>query len=134
MKDQGWRRGARRSVELPCGLIARQSEAPELGWALDLSRTGAWIETPEPLTVGEELVVCVQPGISWRGGELHLFGEVQRAERRRVGGVDALGMAVAFLGLSLDERIRLASWLGRRPTPPKRGWSERCESLAPLLS
>ncbi|MBX3184873.1 MAG: PilZ domain-containing protein [Polyangiaceae bacterium] len=133
MKDRGWRRGARRAVELPCGLIAGHSEAPELGWALDLSRTGAWIETPEPLSVGEELVVCVQPGISWRGGELQIFGEVQRAERRCVAGAMALGMAVAFQGLSLDERIRLAGWLGRRPTQAKRAWPERCESLAPLL-
>lgn len=120
-------------MELPCGVIAGRSEAQELGWALDLSRSGAWIEVPEPLQVGEVLVLCVQPGIAWRGRELQIFAEVQRAERRFTPAGELPGMAIAFHDLSLDERIRLSSWLRRRPEPVRRGWPGRCTSLGRLL-
>jgi len=108
----------RHEVELPCELITSFSDSPLLIWATDLSRVGVWLETPEPLTQGDDVVLCFQPLCSWSSGELQVFAQVQRAARR-IGpsGSRSLGMALEFLDLSPKQLRELSSWLAPRPRP-----------------
>lgn len=128
-----YRRGVRHEVELPCELVTPHSDSPLLIWATDLSRVGAWLETPEPLAQGDDVVLCFQPLCGWSGGELQVFAQVQRAERRMgPSGARSLGMALEFLDLTPSERVQLSAWLAPRPLPTFKPPS-RFKSLGALL-
>jgi hypothetical protein len=106
----------RHVAELACEIICRTSEVPTLGWGTDLSASGMFVETDEPLETGEPLVVCFQPAVGWRLPELMLFAEVARRCRGRrrndlVGG----GVGLRLLDLRPTERFALARWLAPRP-------------------
>jgi len=110
-------------VELPCELISSYVDAPLLYWATDLSPFGIWLETPLPMQLGEQVVVCFEPPVWWTGREITVFAEVarvthgrQRAARR--GEPQQLsGMGLEFLDLSTHERRALTAWLRGRPPP-----------------
>ncbi len=128
----GYRRGVRHEVEFPCELITTHSDDPMLIWATDLSHVGAWLETREPLRRGDEVVLCFQPLVGWEAGEVHVFAQVQRIERRRKPRAPALGMALEFADLSGAEAEALRTWLAPRPRKPFQA-SSGLRSLAPLL-
>lgn len=128
----GYRRGVRHEVELPCELITSHSDAPLLLWATDLSRVGIWLESREPLARGDDVVLCFEPLVGWDAGEVHVFAQVQRVERRRKPRAAAVGMALEFGDLSDLEADLLMSWLAPRP---RKAFcvSSGLRSLAPLL-
>jgi hypothetical protein len=128
---KGSRRAIRRVVELGCELVTRQHDEPLRYNASDLSPYGMWIQTPEPMRTGEELVVCFEPPGVWGGGELMLFAEVARvATARRCLDLPGIGMGLEFTDLSKCDHHLLARWLGSRKTPvprrrrpvPRHGW------------
>ena len=108
----------RRAVELPCELVSSYVDVPLLYWATDLTPYGLWLETPMPMQLGEQVVVCFKPHVWWSSRELMLFAEVTRVSSCR--GQDR-GMGLEFLDISAHERRALEVWLRRRPPPlPKR--------------
>ncbi|MCC6522262.1 MAG: hypothetical protein IT373_06345 [Polyangiaceae bacterium] len=116
------RRAPRRNVELACELVTDDVDEPLLRWATDLSPFGLWLEAAEPLGPGETVVVCLEPPVCWpRGRELVVFAGVTRAGwGRRVADRGASGMGLDFIDLSPHEERVLRSWLGWRPTQPRR--------------
>lgn len=128
----GYRRGVRHEVELPCELITSHSDDPLLLWATDLSRVGVWLESREPLSRGDDVVLCFEPLVGWDAGEVQVFAQVQRVERRRKPRAPALGMALEFGDLSDREVAALLRWLAPRP---RKAFcvSSGLRSLAPLL-
>ncbi|MCA9631660.1 MAG: PilZ domain-containing protein [Myxococcales bacterium] len=130
--SKGYRRGVRHQVELPCELISSHSDDPLLIWATDLSHVGVWLETREPLNRGDDVVLCFQPLSGWDAGEVRVFAQVQRVERRRKPRAPALGMALEFADLSAAEAHALSAWLAPRP---RKTFEVRSglRSLAPLL-
>jgi hypothetical protein len=125
----GSRRGIRRSVDIGCEVISTRWDAPAHFRASDLSLSGLWLPTPDPVRAGEEVVVCFEPGDEWHNGELWLFAEVVRvvSTRRASGGG---GMGLAFLDLGARDEALLGRWLDRRKMPvPRR---RRPVPLAPL--
>ncbi len=113
------RRALRRAVQLPCELVSRYVDQPLLYWATDLTPYGLWLETPFPMELGEEVVLCITPGIWWNQRELMLFAEVTRISTSRDQG--ERGMGLEFLDATPHERRALEAWLRNRPPPlPKR--------------
>lgn len=113
------RRALRRAVQLPCELISRYVDAPLLYWATDLTPYGVWLETRFPMELGEQVVLCLDPGIWWNARELMLFAEVTRVAHNR--SFDERGMGLEFLDISAHEQRALTAWLRNRPPPlPKR--------------
>jgi hypothetical protein len=113
------RRALRRAVQLPCELVSRYVDQPLLYWATDLTPFGAWLETPIPMELGEQVVLCFSPGIWWAARELMLFAEVTRVATHR--DVEERGMGLEFLDVTAHERRALDAWLRNRPPPlPKR--------------
>ena len=109
----------RRAVELPCELISRYVDEPLLYWATDLTPFGIWLETPFPMELGEQVVLCFKPSVWWDHRELTLFAEVTRT--RGATEVTDRGMGLAFMDITVHERRALATWLRNRPPPlPKR--------------
>jgi hypothetical protein len=126
---QGSRRGIRRSVGLGCEVISTRWDAPVRYRATDLSTSGIWVTTPDPVRAGEGVVVCFNPGDGWSRGELWLFAEVVRVVSTRRG-TDGSGMGLAFLDLPANDEMFLQSWLGARRMPvPRR---RRPVAMAPL--
>ena len=122
-QSQG-RRALRRAVELPCDLVSRYLDQPLLYWATDLSPFGLWLETPLPMQLGEQVVLCFQPS-HWRGREITVFAEVVRVANGRRAEADAAtrttGMGLEFVDLGFDEERALRAWLFGRPPPlPRR--------------
>jgi len=106
-------------VDLPCQLVSRYVDEPLLYWASDLTPQGIWLETPAPMEIGEQVVLCFQPTVWWSSRELMLFAEVSRVmwTKERI----ANGMGLSFLDISTHEQRALAAWLRGRPPPlPKR--------------
>ncbi len=118
-------------MELPCELVSRYVDEPLLYWATDLTPFGAWLETPFPMELGEQVVICVRPGVWWHARELMLFAEVTRVASGRE--LHERGMALAFLDASPHEERALAAWLRNRPPPlPKRRARSQRERELPL--
>lgn len=109
------RTSSRHEVELPCEVITPKSEQPGLFWATDLSAGGLWLEAPEPLTLGDEMVVCFKPSIWWRAREIQVFGQVARVSPGLRGPRDTKGMGISFLDLTPKEKWQLRCWLRPRP-------------------
>jgi PilZ domain len=111
------RLSARHRVELPCEVITSQSNEPALLWATDLSASGLWIDTDEPLDLCDETVVCFKPSVWWRASEIQVFAKVARISRGARGPRDDKGMGLSFLDLTQREKWQLRCWL--RPRPEK---------------
>jgi Tfp pilus assembly protein PilZ len=115
------RTSSRHEVELPCEVITSDADEPSLFWATDLSAGGLWLETPKPLSLGDEMVVCFKPSIWWRAREIHVFGQVARISPGLRGPRDAKGMGISFLDLTPKEKWQLRCWLRPRPeSKPRR--------------
>lgn len=113
------RRALRRAVELPCEVVSRFIDRPLLYWASDLTGYGVWLETPAPMEVGEQVVVCFRPAVWWGQRELMVFSEVTRVMWARR--AEERGMGLEFLDLTVHERRALDGWLHGRPPPlPRR--------------
>lgn len=113
------RRALRRAVQLPCELVSQYVDEPLLYWATDLTPYGIWLETRFPMELGEQVVLCFDPGIWWDSRELMLFAEVTRVAHHR--GFEERGMGLEFTDISAHERRALDVWLHKRPPPiPKR--------------
>lgn len=124
------RRALRRAVQLPCELVSRFVDEPLLYWATDLTAHGVWLETPFPMELGEEVVLCLRPGVWWHARELMLFAEVTRVASGR--DLDARGMALEFLDATAHERRALEAWLRNRPPPiPKRRARSEIQRVLP---
>jgi hypothetical protein len=118
-KDARHRRALRRAVELPCELVSRYVDEPLLYWATDLTPFGTWLETPFPMELGEQVVLCLKPGIWWDARELMLFAEVTRVSSAKH--PEDRGMGLEFLDATIHEQRALAGWLRNRPPPlPRR--------------
>jgi hypothetical protein len=133
----GSRRDIRRHVELGCELISNRTDAPTGCLATDLSTTGIWICTAQPVRAGEHVVVCFQPAAGegaadWHTGELTLFAEVTRVMTTRLG-TPGGGMGLEFLDLEGAARRDLTAWLARRkmPVPRRRRPLPRLREPAP---
>ncbi len=112
---------SRHQVELPCEIITPTADEPSLMWATDLSAGGLWLESPQPLGLGDEMVVCFKPSTWWRAREIQVFGEVTRVSPGLRGPRDPKGMGIQFLDLSAREKWQLRCWLRPRPqTKPRR--------------
>jgi len=115
------RTSSRHQVELPCEIITPSADEPALMWATDLSASGLWLESHEPLDLGKEMVVCFKPSVWWRAREIQVFGAVARVSPGLRGPRDAKGMGIQFLDLSAREKWQLRCWLRPRPeTKPRR--------------
>ena len=119
MAPAGSRLGIRRSVSLPCELISNRRDVAAICTATDLSTTGLWLSTDEPVRAGEHVVVCFQPGDGWTLGELVVFAEVTRVITVRMGSVGG-GMGLEFMDLRAVERTALDAWLLQRRMPVPR--------------
>lgn len=115
----GSRRGIRRSVGLNCELISNRGDFPIGCLATDLSTTGIWLSTDEPVRAGEQVVVCFEPNDGWSEGELTVFAEVARVTTTRQGRPGG-GMGLEFLDLQGAEDAHLLEWLARRKMPVPR--------------
>ena len=104
----------RRSVELSCEIITNRCDAIQHAWATDLSLSGAWLEAPEAMCAGEELVICMRPPIGWALSEMMLFATVARSHAGLRATDPAPGLALRFLDMRLLERDTLARWLAPR--------------------
>ena len=115
----GSRRGIRRAIQLGCELISTRSDVPMGCLATDLSTTGIWLSTVEPVRAGEQVVVCFEPREGWDRGELTLFAEVARVittRKQSAGG----GMGLEFIDLAGMDEAMLTEWLGKRKMPVPR--------------
>lgn len=117
----GARKAIRRSVHLGCDVVSGHHDEPLRYLATDLSTEGLFVQTPEPLRAGAEVVVCFRPD-GWER-ELMVFAEVARVStsRRRI--VEpGIGMGLELLDLDEDGRARLEAWLRarREPVPRRR--------------
>ncbi len=116
------RRALRRAVKQPCELVSQHHDEPVAYQAVDLSPFGVWLETDDPLQLGEVVVACFRPPGDWHLRELMVFSEVtrvvsSRGGQQRSGG----GMGLEFRDLTIQEFACLAWWLRNRPPPlPKR--------------
>ena len=125
------RRALRRAVNLPCELVSKYVEEPLLYWASDLTPHGIWLETPAPMELGEQVVLCFQPTVWWHSRSLSLFAEVSRVLWSRA--PSERGMALSFLDISQHEKRALSAWLRRRPPPlPKRRARSSSGRLLPM--
>lgn len=119
---EGSRRAIRRAVSLGCELVTTRWDEPIRYRATDLSVTGLWLQTAEPVRAGETVVVCFRPtdGID---RELHVFAEVARVMTAR-GATDetpGVGMGLEMLDLTSLEVTRLEAWLSSFTAPiPRR--------------
>ncbi len=111
------RQTPRHAVDIPCEIITPTAESPTLSWATDMSADGLWLDATHELALGDELVVCFQPGIFWRAHELMVFATVTRTSPGARDDDDGPGRGLAFLDLGTSERWALRSWL--RPRPEK---------------
>ncbi len=129
----GSRRGIRRSVGLDCELISNRGDDPVGCMATDLSTTGIWLSTLEPVRAGEHVVVCFEPNDGWLGGEIMLFAEVARVITTRPGSAGG-GMGLEFMDLAGAEDALLLEWLARRkmPVPRRRRPMPRPAPVAPV--
>jgi hypothetical protein len=122
------RRFIRHRVDLPCDLITRDDDEPQLTWATDLSWRGAWVETDLPLRPGDEVVLSFRPTLWSRDREITVFAEVARASMGRRGSDGRAGMGLRFLDLAAHEAVALQAWLAPRPARlprPRTGVSPR---------
>ncbi|MCA9624960.1 MAG: PilZ domain-containing protein [Myxococcales bacterium] len=133
----GARRAIRRAVGFDCELVSARVDQP-LGYRVtDLSTHGLWIQTPDPVRAGEEVVVCFEPGEGWCWGELMVFAEVARVATSRERSAElGSGMGLEFLDLTRAEQGALAMWLAARrsPVPRRRRPVRRFELPHPRLS
>jgi hypothetical protein len=95
--------------------VTGQADEPLLLWATDLSAEGVWLETPEPIARGAELVVCFRPAVWWQAREIIVFGEVARVSQGLREEDHERGLGIAFLDLTSAERWALRCWLRPRP-------------------
>jgi hypothetical protein len=111
--DRPTRSASRRCVELACQLIRSSSEVPELCWATDLSTSGAWVDTSQPLQTGEIVVVCIEPtGLNL--GSMTIFARVARGHQgKRIGDFSA-GSGLELLDLDPSQALQLTGWLSKR--------------------
>ncbi len=112
------RRADRHAVTLGCELVGERSDQLLHYRSTNLSLSGMWIETADPVRAGEQVVVCFEPP-GYPGGELMLFAEVARVQtsRRRVT-VPGSGMGLEFMDLTQADGVELALWLADRPLAP----------------
>jgi hypothetical protein len=115
----GGRRSTRRHVALRCEVISNYADEPVPHAASDLSTSGLWVDTHQPLHVGSHVVLCF-PMPSWSDAQLTVFARVTRIRTgRRKRDRGPLGMGLEFLGLSRHERHQLAQCLENvRPHAP----------------
>ena len=118
----GDRRALRRSVRMPCDVLANDYDDTVTHMLTDLSPFGAWIETIYPLEPGAELLVSLTPAGLDASCDVVLAGRVARASLgRRRGEIGRSGMGVAFDASDL-ERAQLSAALHGLPPPlPARG-------------
>ncbi len=109
------RRFIRHRVDLPCDLITRHDDEPQLTWATDLSWRGAWVEMDQPLPLGDEVVLSFRPTLWSRDREITVFAEVVRASMGRRACDGEAGMGLRFLDLTAHEAVALQAWLAPRP-------------------
>jgi hypothetical protein len=118
---EGSRRAIRRAVSIGCELVTSRWDEPLRYVATDLSVSGMWLQTAEPVRSGEIVVVCFRPddGIET---DLHVFAQVARVMTAR-GASEAtpgVGMGLELLDLTPDEAVRLESWLATFTAPVPR--------------
>ena len=125
------RRALRRAVELPCELMTKYVDEPLLYWASDLTPHGMWLETPAPMEIGEQAVLCFQPAVWWNSRSITVFAEVCRVTWSRQ--PHERGMALSFLDITAHEQRALEAWLRGRPPPlPVRRARRSIERVLPM--
>jgi len=114
----GDRRALRRSVRMPCDVLADVFDDAVAHVMTDLSPFGAWIDTTYPLDPGAELLVSLTPpGRAEGEADVVLAGHVARASLgRRRGEIGRSGMGVSFDASEL-ERAQLTMALRGLPPP-----------------
>lgn len=113
-----FRRSVRKSVEFQCEICCSHADEPVPYEASEMSSSGMWVATDQPLRTGEHVVVCFQPGGSWGLGELMVFAEVARvATSRRRANTGSAGMALEFMDIEPHEARELERWLMHRRAP-----------------
>jgi hypothetical protein len=119
---EGSRRAIRRAVSLGCEVISTRSDLPVMYRATDVSASGIWLQTSEPVRAGETVVVCFRPDDD-SSRDLFVFASVARVMTAR-GATDetpGVGMGLELLDLAEQERTRLDRWLSRHRLPiPRR--------------
>lgn len=113
----GARRAVRRAVTLPCEMLSEVWDVALPQVLTDLSPYGAFLETPLPLSTGDEVVLAFTPG---RGvsRELCLSAKVARVTLgRRPGERQRAGMGLAFEDLGAQVRDALSGSLRGLPPP-----------------
>ncbi len=122
----------RHAVDMPCEIITSKADEPSLAWATDMSADGVWLEDRDDLVVGEDVVVCLKPGIWWRAQELVFFANVARISPGLREDDPSPGLGLEFLDLTAGERWALRSWLHPRPEKsPSRRRRGRGQALRP---
>ena len=118
----GDRRALRRSVRMPCDVLADVFDEAVAHVMTDLSPFGAWIDTTYPLEPGAELLVALTPpGVIDASQDVVLSGRVARASLgRRRGEVGRSGMGIAFEASDLERTQLTAALRGMPPPLPSR--------------
>lgn len=118
----GDRRALRRSVRMPCDVLADYYDDTVAHVLTDLSPFGAWIETLYPLEPGAELLVSLTPPRAIdTSQDVVLSGRVARASLgRRRGEAGSSGMGVAFDASDLERAQLTAALRGLPPPLPPR--------------
>ena len=112
------RRGTRKAVDIACEVIREDSDDPIFCRATDLSHSGIWLQTSEPLRPGEQLVVTFRPPEWPSPFSITVFGQVARViEGRRQADHGLTGMGVEFGDLSEAEGEALDACIKGLPAP-----------------
>ncbi|MBM4360999.1 MAG: PilZ domain-containing protein [Deltaproteobacteria bacterium] len=118
---EGSRRAIRRAVSLECELVTARWDEPLRYVATDLSVTGMWLHTADPVRSGEIVVVCFHPD-DGEDREIHTFAEVARVMTARSvsKATPGVGMGLELLDLTRLEAARLEAWLATFTAPVPR--------------
>jgi type IV pilus assembly protein PilZ len=80
-------------------------------WAVNLSKGGLYINTPQPLPVGTSVRLLVSlPGASF---PVDLVGRVTRTNAQGTPGLEVPGMAVEFVDVDDEKRSRIEAFVER---------------------
>ena len=103
------RTAMRRTVRMPCSLLADGWSGPQRFDATDVSEHGLWLQTLTPLPIGTQVAVVFLPPDGKES--IYVAAEVRRV---RTGGRDhaaRAGMGIAFVGLRPGDRRALSASL-----------------------